>query len=248
MFDIFDIFDLFGCVLFLFIIIVDCPKSLKQSSLFWLKIIDRNKSNCCSLSRIMTETTPQPDALVKACEESKGNDLILNQCGLESMSEEYAVCAAHVSRLYLSGNRLQTFPGQIVLFAKLTLLDLSFNQLTELPTTVSGLKALRVLLLNNNPLSALPPSVGELTSLRVLNVSDTDLVSLPDQLGACEKLEVLACKNTKLTALPATLAKLPKLRKLSTTVEIGGDLAKVYSKRGFRLKVVDTKKPPPKKK
>ena len=67
--------------------------------------------------------------------------------------------------LYLSDNRLTSFPEPVAKLANLRYLGLTDNRIGELPDSIGGLAGLVELRLYNNGLSRLPESIGSLARL-----------------------------------------------------------------------------------
>ncbi|CAM9802604.1 unnamed protein product, partial [Pylaiella littoralis] len=146
-----------------------------------------------------------------------------------------------VTRAKLSGNKLQTLPGEISRFESLTTIEANNNGLSSLPSELARMAIYRLSLRRNSLSSAAvvgeflaPPSLaspGSLPlsiSIRELDLSSNGLGEMPPSIFACRGLQTLILGFNALTdvsGLPwASLATLETLDLSSNRLRILGDV------------------------
>lgn len=117
-----------------------------------------------------------------------------------------------VYRLNLRGNKLKTFPADILKFKFLQELDLSKNRLDSLPNEIGDLTNLQTLDVSSNKLEYLPDSIGKLKKLRKLAAGKNEIVAIPRTIGGMENLEILDLWSNQIILFPDELNNLKKLR------------------------------------
>ena len=100
------------------------------------------------------------------------------------------LCQRPLTKLYLSGNQLTSFPAELGSLTKLTYLNISLNQLTEVPAALGNLINLTTLNLSQNQLTEVPEGLGNLTNLKILILYYNQLTSLPASLNRVELILV----------------------------------------------------------
>ena len=118
------------------------------------------------------------------------------------------------TELDLSGEGIESLPGEIGKLRELRVLDLGGIQLTRLPAELGNLTKLAQLNLCLNQLMSLPAELGNLTKLAELNLCLNQLMSLPAQLGNLTNLTQLDLSENQLRSLPAELGNLSNLTRL----------------------------------
>lgn len=134
-------------------------------------------------------------------------------CGLTEFPREVFDLADSLEVLNLSGNALDTLPGDLHRLHKLRVLFCSDNRFTTLPEAIGqchgldivGFKANQI---RNVPAASLPPS------LRWLILTDNQIEKLPDSLGACTRMQKLMLAGNRLRALPPSMAGFKQLELL----------------------------------
>jgi hypothetical protein len=120
-------------------------------------------------------------------------------------------------RLDLRGQKLTSFPKEILQLKNLNELWLSKNQIKEIPEEIGQLTQLQNLDLSNNQIHSLPESLKKLTYLKKLNLTKNPLEN-PKQVFALitslPKLTSLEMNFCNLTQLPPEISKLSKLTDL----------------------------------
>ncbi|MDH5682097.1 MAG: leucine-rich repeat domain-containing protein [Spirochaetota bacterium] len=82
--------------------------------------------------------------------------------------EEAISEADKVEVLDLSGQKINSFPKELLKLPRLRRLSLSFNQIKEIPESIVQMKSLKVLGLVDNQITVLPDNISQLKGLRVL--------------------------------------------------------------------------------
>ncbi|MEO1653022.1 MAG: leucine-rich repeat domain-containing protein, partial [Bacteroidota bacterium] len=108
--------------------------------------------------------------------------------GKFSISDEI-IQLKKLTRLHLSGNKMDEFPIQISTLVNLKRLTLADANLYTLPPDIRNLTQLSELHLQENALEELPSEMGELNSLRKLFLQKNILKSLPSQLNNLTNLD-----------------------------------------------------------
>ncbi|MDB5820019.1 MAG: protein kinase [Rhizobacter sp.] len=154
-------------------------------------------------------------------------------CGLTEFPTEIYRLADSLEILNLSGNQLDSLPGDLHRLHRLRVVFCSDNRFTGLPSvlghctslTVIGFKAnaiervpaealpprLRWLILTDNRIEALPESLGQCGDLQKLMLAGNRLARLPVSMAACRKLELVRIAANRFERLPAWLLELPRL-------------------------------------
>ncbi|XP_056388724.1 leucine-rich repeat-containing protein 40 isoform X2 [Hyla sarda] len=150
-------------------------------------------------------------------------------------------------KLFLSSNKLQSLPDDLMLLPALVVLDVHDNLLSELPGAIGELVNLQKLNISHNKLKFLPPELVQLQNLKSLLVQQNQLEKIPEALGQLAVLEELdlsnnclqnisGCigglthlsrlnlSNNKLKALPAEISSLKSLRQLDCTSNLLEDV------------------------
>ncbi len=116
------------------------------------------------------------------------------------------------------GNKLISFPKELLKLDHLEELDLTDNSLTYVPTAVSKLRNLKILVLDGNPLGgyrrptyALPAA---LENLEELSLQGCGLTSIPEGLSRMQNLKSLDLSSNKITVITESLSSLRKLKSL----------------------------------
>ncbi len=117
-------------------------------------------------------------------------------------------------RLDLRGQKLTTFPQEILQLKNLNELWLSKNQIKEIPEEIGQLTQLQTLDLSNNQIHTLPESLKKLIYLKKLNLTKNPLDN-PNQLllsiTSLPKLTSLEMNFCNIAQLPPDIGKLSKL-------------------------------------
>lgn len=121
---------------------------------------------------------------------------------------------AHVSKVILQNNKLQTISPEIGKLTGLTELYLSNNLINALPVSLANLQSLRLIALANNKLTEFPSVLFALSKLEVIHVGGNQIPTLPPAINLLTKLESLYLQNNKLQTLPEEVFQLPKLKLL----------------------------------
>ncbi|MFW6046655.1 MAG: leucine-rich repeat domain-containing protein [Candidatus Woesearchaeota archaeon] len=116
------------------------------------------------------------------------------------------VPSKYISKLDLSGQKLQKFPVEILNLNNLRKLNLSNNQISEIPKEISKLKMLENLDISNNNLNSLKANFFGLTRLKVLNLNNNQITKLPKQVEYLTKLRKLFIANNRIESLPPQLS------------------------------------------
>jgi hypothetical protein len=112
----------------------------------------------------------------------------------------------NLTRLDLSGNRLETISDSISKLLNLPELDLSRNNLKTLSESISKLLNLTELYLSHNELETLPPSISKLINLTTLDLSYNNLETLPLSISKLTKLTRLDLSDNNLeTPMPSVI-------------------------------------------
>ncbi|KAK0171346.1 hypothetical protein PV328_009087 [Microctonus aethiopoides] len=122
---------------------------------------------------------------------------------------------SNITNLYLSGNKFITFPHELSIMTRLTVLDLSDNNIKILPACIQNLKSIKDLNLDGNCLHQLPLELSQLQCLETLSISRNNFVILPEWIGSLIKLERLFVDNNCLEELPNRLTLLSSLNTIS---------------------------------
>lgn len=120
-----------------------------------------------------------------------------------------------VYKLSLKGQKLTTFPMDILRFPNLQVLDLSDNKLQQLPEEIHRLQQLEVLNLYHNRLRSLPLGLKELEGLTTIYAGRNRLTEVPVWLGGLSKLRKLDLSYNFLTEL-----ELDKVKELLPRCEV----------------------------
>jgi len=134
-------------------------------------------------------------------------------CGLTEFPREVFDLADSLEVLNLSGNALDTLPGDLHRLHKLRVLFCSDNRFTTLPEAIGQCHGLDIVGFKANqirsvPAASLPPS------LRWLILTDNQIEALPDSLGACTRMQKLMLAGNRLRTLPASMAGFKQLELL----------------------------------
>jgi hypothetical protein len=152
---------------------------------------------------------------------------------LSVFPEEIFELAETLESLDLSGNNLNTLPGQFGQLKKLKIFFCSDNEFTHLPEALAdcplldivGFKSnkietltprsinphLRWLILTNNKIATLPYTIGDCTRMQKLMLAGNRLTELPEELQNCRNLGLLRISANQLASLPDWLLNMPKL-------------------------------------
>jgi len=141
-----------------------------------------------------------------------------------------------LSHLYLSWNKLRTFPNDlreltnlkelhmwnnslghfpnVSKLTKLEVLDLSGNKISVMSAVLADLVRLTTLNLSHNTLRAMDPSVGRLANLTKLNLSNNNLSHLTPAVGKLQSLKLLMLQENELQELPQEITAIASLEML----------------------------------
>ena len=101
--------------------------------------------------------------------------------------------------MYLTGNKINSFPDSLQSLLSLDYLFLERNNITYLPDSIGKLCKLKVLNLSNNNISLLPNSLKNLKDLQELDLKYNHLLKIPKFLGKLEKLQEVNLKGNLIT-------------------------------------------------
>jgi len=103
-----------------------------------------------------------------------------------------------LEKLFLTNNKLDTFPSMIGKLGALEILNLAQNEINFFKASKFGdLKALWALNLDENEITVLPREIGNLKALKYLNLKDNKLKWLPFEIGKL-KLNMLDLRGNQL--------------------------------------------------
>ena len=125
-----------------------------------------------------------------------------------------------VKRLDLSGQALQRFPTEVLLFPNLEELRLSRDGISKLPPEIGQLKRLRLLDLSGNPIVTLPTEFTQLHALEELFLNDDPELDLEGDLNLLSqlpKLRILHLEGDGIEQLPGCIIELRRLEELYLT-------------------------------
>ncbi|KAI3643367.1 hypothetical protein MP228_012922 [Amoeboaphelidium protococcarum] len=142
--------------------------------------------------------------------------LFLSNNRLESLPQELIQCLV-LRELSLSSNRFVTIPSVVFQLPHLTKLSLSNNQLRRVPPEIQYLQQLRLLALAGNQIEELPQEIGELSNLIALDLQRNQLSSLPESIGNLRSLETFMVSQNQLTRLPDSIGQLISLQILNVS-------------------------------
>lgn len=125
-----------------------------------------------------------------------------------------------VKRLDLSGQALERFPTEVLLFPNLEELRLGRDGISELPPEIGQLKHLRLLDLSGNPIVTLPLEFTQLLALEELYLNDDPLLELEGDLkllSQLPQLRILHLDGDGIERLPGCIIELRRLEELYLT-------------------------------
>lgn len=122
-----------------------------------------------------------------------------------------------VKRLDLSGQALERFPTEVLLFPNLEELRLGRDGISELPHEIGLLKRLRLLDLSGNPIVTLPMEFTQLHALEELYLNDDPMLELEGDLkllSQLPRLRILHLDGDGIERLPGCIIELRRLEEL----------------------------------
>jgi len=125
-----------------------------------------------------------------------------------------------VKRLDLSGQALERFPTEVLLFPNLEELRLGHDGIRKLPPEIGQLKRLRLLDLSGNPIVTLPSEFSQLHALEELYLNDDPQLDLEDDLkilSQLPRLRILHLEGDGIERLPGCIIQLRRLEELYLT-------------------------------
>jgi Leucine-rich repeat (LRR) protein len=125
-----------------------------------------------------------------------------------------------VKRLDLSGQALERFPAEVLLFPNLEELRLGRDGISELPPGIGQLKRLRLLDLSGNPIVTLPLEFTQLIALEELYLNDDPSLDLEGDLkllSQLPRLRILHLDGDGIERLPGCIIELRRLEELYLT-------------------------------
>ncbi|MEX1133181.1 MAG: leucine-rich repeat domain-containing protein [Flavobacteriales bacterium] len=125
-----------------------------------------------------------------------------------------------VKRLDLSGQALERFPTEVLLFPNLEELRLRQDGISKLPPEIGQLKRLRLLDLSGNPIVTLPIEFTQLEALEELYLNDDPTLDLEGDLQLLSKLprlRILHLEGDGIERLPGCIVELRRLEELYLT-------------------------------
>jgi hypothetical protein len=135
-------------------------------------------------------------------------------CGLTEFPREIFDLADSLEVLNLSGNALDTLPGDLDRLHRLRVLFCSDNRFTRLPESIGRCQHLEMVGFKANRIAAVPAAALQLPSLRWLILTDNQVETLPDAIGECTRMQKLMLAGNRLSALPEPLAACSQLELL----------------------------------
>jgi Leucine-rich repeat (LRR) protein len=96
-----------------------------------------------------------------------------------------------VYKLSLTGQKLKSFPLEVLMFPNLQVLNLSQNRIDSLPPEINVLQNLQDLNLMGNRLTRLPNEINDLQNLHSLYLSRNRLHKFPHTMRGMQKLRFL---------------------------------------------------------
>lgn len=155
------------------------------------------------------------------CELKNLKTLILGECGLNDLPDEFAKLQG-LESLTLVNNGLYEFPKALCQLTSLKKLDLLRCGLETLPYEIVNLQGLEELVLGYNIFKEFPNALCGLINLKSLNLANCGLETLPDTLEVLQKLEKLYLPLNQLVCdkwldsrdLPQVIFKLRNLQEL----------------------------------
>jgi Leucine-rich repeat (LRR) protein len=125
--------------------------------------------------------------------------VLLNAQQLEAQPWFYDISTAMVDpskvyKLSLDGEKLKSFPLEVLMFPNL-----------------------QVLVLSHNRIDSLPQEIGTLKKLQVLNLMANRLVKLPNEIENLQNLQTLLLSRNRLSKFPFTMRSMQKLRYVDVT-------------------------------
>lgn len=133
-----------------------------------------------------------------------------------------------ITKLDLSGQKLEEIPEYVYQCRNLRKLILHENNIGKIPSKIKALKRLRLLDLSNNKLSVINYQLIKLPNLRILNLSYNSILSIPREIIA-SKIEQLILIGNELKKV--RLNDWENLKRLNVsnndikTIELYGDLS-----------------------
>jgi Leucine-rich repeat (LRR) protein len=125
-----------------------------------------------------------------------------------------------VKRLDLSGQALERFPEEVLLFPNLEELRLGRDGIIELPPGIGQLERLRLLDLSGNPIVTLPTEFAQLRALEELYLNDDPSLDLEGDLKLLSQLpslRILHLDGDGIERLPGCIIELRRLEELYLT-------------------------------
>ena len=135
-------------------------------------------------------------------------------CGLTEFPREIFGLADSLETLNLSGNALDSLPGDLGRLHRLRVLFCSDNRFTRLPESIGDCQALEMVGFKANRIGTVPDAALRLPVLRWLILTDNKIETLPETLGHCTAMQKLMLAGNRLRALPASLAACGQLELL----------------------------------
>lgn len=104
---------------------------------------------------------------------------------------EAMVNPEQVVKLSLQGQKLKSFPLEVLMFPNLQVLNLSKNKIDTLPPEIGTLVYLQELNLMGNKLKKLPPEIVNLQNMHTLLLAKNRLYMFPPQMRGLQNLRYL---------------------------------------------------------
>lgn len=96
-----------------------------------------------------------------------------------------------VYKLSLAGQKLKSFPLEVLMFPNLQMLNLSQNRIDSIPPEIAVLQNLQDLNMMGNRLTKLPDALDDLQNLHSLYLSRNRLYKFPHTMRGMQKLRFL---------------------------------------------------------
>ncbi|MDH3784958.1 MAG: leucine-rich repeat domain-containing protein, partial [Acidobacteriota bacterium] len=113
------------------------------------------------------------------------------------------------------GNKLDTFPDEILELTHLNRLRAPGHGIEKLPDDIGQLSALEVLDLSGNRIIGVPGNIGQMTQLRKLDLANNRIERLPDEISRLQSLKSLSLKGN-----PISDQELSRIRRLLPNCKI----------------------------
>lgn len=115
-------------------------------------------------------------------------ELDLSYSDITSLPSYVAKCS-NLESISLVGNKLKTFPAELMSLPKLRRINLSFNEIDSLPADIVRLPAIEDLNLAGNKIRSIPAQLGIVPTLRKLDLSWNEITSIPPSFAAATQLQ-----------------------------------------------------------